>query len=660
MSELDIHKTPLKRSASFMETARAAEPATNIAAAPSAGSTEPVANAIQQPNFQVGKPLRDDEQVFGAANDITETMARQLPLELLNNPTGSHAISTVIPIYTQRSPAEKRHLVQGIDAQTFYPPEACVFVANLPEAKSDTALEVGVTKAFSPFGPVFVKIRRDPKNMPFAFCQFTKIEHAKRAQLEGKGLLVEGRACRTEMVRANRDFVMFHIREHQISLAEARGHLAQFGEIEELRLVSSEEANAMNVPGAVFVRYKHFDPARDIISAYRYHDQFNVMAYDLKKSRSNQNASSISYLARYETDRRSIYIGNLPYDVENVEDILHEAASVGGVVESVQVIRKPPKNEGGRPMVFAFVVYKRPDEALGAVERLRGTVLLGHRLRVEKKNCLDQGVQVRAHGTEDAVVKRTQSAESHTMRHNTQEIPGTPYHAGGGNGVAGPSGNKVHHMQSVSPGVRYRARGAPHGNFGTPMPAYHHGHHGHHGPQGPQNYVATPQNGFNGNGFNGNGFNGQPGYPPPQYSSPGQGHIPRYSSPGYAMTPGYNNSHGRGPYGPGGYSPATPQMNHGMGTPYPGNGGHYYPPAAPAQPCWTTPYLQDGAEGYRFYAAYGNGQHRTPSHRAAMPPAARVANATNAGQTPTRAPEMAAAPEITTVKDAGDDVAEKK
>jgi hypothetical protein len=44
---------------------------------------------------------------------------------------------------------------------------------SLPESKSDTVLEVGITKAFSVFGPVFVKIRRDPKNMPFAFCQYT-------------------------------------------------------------------------------------------------------------------------------------------------------------------------------------------------------------------------------------------------------------------------------------------------------------------------------------------------------------------------------------------------------------------------------------------------------------------------------------------------------
>jgi len=76
------------------------------------------------------------------------------------------------------------------------------------------------------------------------------------------------------------------------------------------------------------------------------------MAYDLKKSRGNLASNNINYLARYEIDRRSIYVGNLPYEVENLEDILREAASVGGTVDSVQVIRKPPKN--GKPLLDSF------------------------------------------------------------------------------------------------------------------------------------------------------------------------------------------------------------------------------------------------------------------------------------------------------------------
>lgn len=37
----------------------------------------------------------------------------------------------------------------------------------------DKVLEFEVTKAFSKFGEVWVKIKRDGYQMPFAFCQFT-------------------------------------------------------------------------------------------------------------------------------------------------------------------------------------------------------------------------------------------------------------------------------------------------------------------------------------------------------------------------------------------------------------------------------------------------------------------------------------------------------
>lgn len=69
---------------------------------------------------------------------------------------------------------------------------------------------MAVTEVFRQYGTVFVKIRRDNKQMPFAFCQYTKIEHADRAIREGKGKLIRGRACRCEKAKAHRMF-SFHI-----------------------------------------------------------------------------------------------------------------------------------------------------------------------------------------------------------------------------------------------------------------------------------------------------------------------------------------------------------------------------------------------------------------------------------------------------------------
>jgi hypothetical protein len=54
------------------------------------------------------------------------------------------------------------------------PPESHAdFFLSLLQSESDEALEVAVTQVFREFGSVWVKIRRDAKHMPFAFCQYS-------------------------------------------------------------------------------------------------------------------------------------------------------------------------------------------------------------------------------------------------------------------------------------------------------------------------------------------------------------------------------------------------------------------------------------------------------------------------------------------------------
>jgi hypothetical protein len=94
---------------------------------------------------------------------------------------------------------------------------------SLPEKEDDVKLEVEVTKVFSQYGTVFIKIRRDHSRMPFAFCQYTVCwpqlpwswtmltwgqndDDAKLAMKEGKGAMILGRPCRTEPAKANRKF----------------------------------------------------------------------------------------------------------------------------------------------------------------------------------------------------------------------------------------------------------------------------------------------------------------------------------------------------------------------------------------------------------------------------------------------------------------------
>ncbi|KAI0431791.1 hypothetical protein F5Y09DRAFT_354596 [Xylaria sp. FL1042] len=618
LSDLSVNDNTHQRSVEMgpSRTAKLAHPVTS-----SHDFVENICDGIRQQNFQIGKPPHGDEEVFNTSASMNQGLLTE-PAPIINQRATTES-QTVVPIHTQPSPAERRHLVQGVDAQTYYPAEACIFVANLPESKSDTVLEVAVTKAFSAFGPVFVKIRRDPKNMPFAFCQYTDSKHAQKAQAEGKGLLVEGRPCRTEMVKANRCYVMFNREGHQVNVVEARSHLLQFGEISKLEPLREEAVNAMKLPGAVFVEYMHFDPGRDIISAYRYHEEYGVVAYDLKKANPSQSNHYSNYLARYEVDRRSIYVGNLPHNVENIEEVLRHAASKAGEVEKVQVIRKEPRNEGGRPTVFAFVEYARPDEALMAVDHLRGTILVNNRIRVEKKKCADQSGHFR--GTEHFSTNRGESAIS-TFTDGTgrsiDTVPATPARPTvvGPDAIASGSSIDVDQAasQSASPSADYQPvvfsqRRA----FATPT-AYH------------QSRVYTSPS----QGYQHSTFASPQGYGQAPYVSPTHAYQPsQYMSPNYALSPGDQH---RNQYGQGNYQPATPQITGATHTPYHGgSGGAYYQSQSP-NPFWPTPYLQDQNNGYQYYAGYGQ-QHRTP-----MGAPVRSISAISGGQTPTRGVDMTA------------------
>ena len=123
---------------------------------------------------------------------------------------------------------------------------------------------MSVTDVFRQFGPVWVKIRRDSKMMPFAFAQYTKLEHAERAIREGKGRLINGRPCRTEKAKAHRKLFcptlearitancqglfLLERRYGTLTLAEARRVLTQYGCLEACYHATSLEQNTLQLP----------------------------------------------------------------------------------------------------------------------------------------------------------------------------------------------------------------------------------------------------------------------------------------------------------------------------------------------------------------------------------------------------------------------------
>lgn len=85
-------------------------------------------------------------------------------------------------------------------------------------------MEAEITRHFSAFGTVFVKIKRDERDMPFGFLQYTvsypplpcflrgviltlvqNEGDAADAISNGVGTIIFGRACRVELAKANRE-----------------------------------------------------------------------------------------------------------------------------------------------------------------------------------------------------------------------------------------------------------------------------------------------------------------------------------------------------------------------------------------------------------------------------------------------------------------------
>jgi hypothetical protein len=53
------------------------------------------------------------------------------------------------------------------------PKVQCLHFKSLLQSESDGNLYAAIYQTFREYGKIYIKIRRDAKQMPFAFCQFT-------------------------------------------------------------------------------------------------------------------------------------------------------------------------------------------------------------------------------------------------------------------------------------------------------------------------------------------------------------------------------------------------------------------------------------------------------------------------------------------------------
>ncbi|KAL8991495.1 MAG: hypothetical protein Q9177_000119 [Variospora cf. flavescens] len=284
-------------------------------------------------------------------------------------------------------------------AQAMLPPNACVFVANLLQAMSDEQLERSVAAAFARFGRCFAKIRRDSKGMPFAFVQYEHASDAQRAITMGRGLIIEGRACRTEVAKVNRSLYLSKIAGGEIAEAEARQALAPYGAIEKLWYCSQTDKEMFRLPEGVWVMFAFFQDCRDAQAGFRENATYRLeqpkMPEDLRGRLGNRSTTAaFSPTQRYlhshwetspqetmqrVTDPVSIFIGNLNPNV--TEDMLRELFGRYGRIVDVDVHRRPSASAG--PNSFAFIQYYTVDEAKHALNYRYE--LGGSTLRVEPK-----------------------------------------------------------------------------------------------------------------------------------------------------------------------------------------------------------------------------------------------------------------------------------
>ncbi|KAJ4231077.1 hypothetical protein NW759_003058 [Fusarium solani] len=269
---------------------------------------------------------------------------------------------------------------QEWDAQSCYPPEACVFVANLSQNYDDLTLMSAVTKVFNQYGTVFVKIKRDKRQMPFGFAQYTKPEDAEKALANLRGVEILGRPVRTERCNANLVFLVVRRNKGLVYHEEARDLLSPFGAIAKIEDLDSATQERLGLSPAVRVRFEKFDPRRDVIKGVGDNTAFVIINFDFKVAQdpSERDPTDVTCMDHLERDSRSIFLGSLPAHTSDF--LVRELASAGGTIVNVQ-LKQSVDGSNGMPTYYAFVEYDHPNGPDKAISKIGGTSLRCERRR---------------------------------------------------------------------------------------------------------------------------------------------------------------------------------------------------------------------------------------------------------------------------------------
>ncbi|TVY53183.1 Multicopy suppressor of sporulation protein msa1 [Lachnellula cervina] len=291
-----------------------------------------------------------------------------------------------------RTPGQSPHnhdgyeIITDNDAQARFPPSCCVFVANLLQSENEEALQAAVTKVFSEYGVVFVKIRRDTKQMPFAFCQYTSLLHAERAIREGRGRLINGRPCRTEKAKAHRLFFVERKYGPIVTPEEVRKMMFRYGTITSCYTASNVERAALNLNEGVIIEFEMYDEGQDAFNAYRANDVFKMSPINGMVTPPRSDPANRAYLDRYHADRSSIFVGTLPSSV--TEDQLREIFESFGPIVEILIKITPSRYDPDESICFAFIEFRSWDSVTRILDSKHNFTINGKPIRVSQKGVI--------------------------------------------------------------------------------------------------------------------------------------------------------------------------------------------------------------------------------------------------------------------------------
>ncbi|KAL2689365.1 hypothetical protein Neosp_003418 [[Neocosmospora] mangrovei] len=271
---------------------------------------------------------------------------------------------------------------QEWDAQSCYPSEACVFVANLNQNYDDLTLQSAVTKVFNLYGTVFVKIKRDKRQMPFGFAQYTKPEDAGQALANLRGVEILGRPVRVEQCNANLIFLIIRRNKGKVSHDEARDLLSPFGAIAKVEDLDPATQERLGLSPTVRVRFEKFDPRRDVIRGVGDNTPFVIINFDFKVAQdpSERDPHDVTCMITLERDSRSVFLGSLP--AHTTEYLVRELGSGCGTIVSTQ-IKQTVDGSNGMASFYAFIEYAHPNDPDKAIAKIGGTSLRCERRRTK-------------------------------------------------------------------------------------------------------------------------------------------------------------------------------------------------------------------------------------------------------------------------------------